>query len=425
MRSASALRQGSDWSLLSCAVVIGLGAFALVHLTRTTSWDNALLVPLVGMAGFVAVELYLTRRKIHHDPLLLPLVALLVGLGLALLYHVKPQVLGQQAISLLLGLVTLAATCHLRDVRALTRYKYTLMLLGIALLLLVIFAGHPLGAREVRLGIRVGAFSFQPSELVRILLVIFLAGFLAEKREVLAYGARGGWQLSRADMRYLGPMMVLWGLVMLLLIRQQDLGMALLFFGIFLAMLYLAGARAVYLIIGITAFALGAYLAYRLFPHVRTRFDIWLNPWADIDNKGYQIVQSLFALSGGGLLGAGLGQGGAHRVPAVHTDLIFAAAAEELGLLGATAILLVFALIAYRGYRIACRARDDVSVLMAGGLTTALALQVLIIVGGVVKMTPLTGVTLPFMSYGGSSLISNFLLIGLLLVISGESPMRR
>lgn len=420
MHSAPALRQKSDWSLLSFAVVIGLGAFALVHLTRTTAWDNALLVPLVAMAGFIAVELYLTHQRIRHDPLLLPLVALLVGLGLALLYHVKPQVLGQQAISLLLGLVALAATCHLRDVRTLTRYKYTLMLLSIVLMLLVIFVGHPLGSREVRLGIRIGAFSFQPSELVRILLVIFLAGFLAEKQEVLTYGARGWWHVSRADMRYLGPMTVLWGLVMLLLIKQQDLGMALLFFGIFLAMLYLASAREVYLVIGITAFAAGAYLAYRLFPHVRTRFDIWLNPWADIDNKGYQIVQSLFALSGGGLFGAGLGQGWAHRVPAVHTDLIFAAAAEDLGLLGASAILLVFALIIYRGYRIALRARDDVSVLMAGGLTTALALQVLIIVGGVVKMTPLTGVTLPFMSYGGSSLLSNFILIGLLMVIAGE-----
>jgi cell division protein FtsW len=420
MRSATASRQKSDWSLLLFAALIGGSAFALVHATRTTAWDNALLAPLVVMVGFVAVEFYLTRQGIRHDPLLLPLVALLVGLGLALLYHVKPQLLPQQVLSLVIGLIVLAATCHLRDVRALTRYKYTLMLLGVALLLLVIFVGHPLGAREVRLGIRVGGFSFQPSELVRILLVIFLAGFLAEKQEVLTYGARGWWHVARADMRYLGPMTALWGLVMLLLIKQQDLGMALLFFGIFLAMLYLASARAIYLVLGATAFVAGAYLTYRLFPHVRARFDIWLDPWADIDNKGYQIAQSLFALSGGGLFGAGLGQGWAHRVPAVHTDLIFAAAAEELGLVGATAVLLVFALILYRGYRIACRARDDVSVLMAGGLTTALALQVLIIIGGVVKMTPLTGVTLPFMSYGGSSLISNFLLIGLLLVVSGE-----
>jgi cell division protein FtsW (lipid II flippase) len=374
-----------------------------------------------GLAlGLLAVGGYLRLRLPPHDPLLYPTVALLVGLGGALLSALKPPLADKQLVWTAIGMATLAAAAGFRHWRRVCDYPYVTMALAGGLLLLTSVAGKPLGAGgDVKLGIDLGLFSFQPSELARLALVFFLAGYLAEKQALLARPAKW-WSLGRADLKYLGPLLVMWGLCLLLLVSQRDLGAALLYFSLFIAMLYLATARLPYVALGLGAFALGAAVCYRFLPVVATRLNLWLDPWADPQNKGYQIVQGLFSLSAGGNWGTGLGVGDAGRIPAVHTDLIFAAVGEQLGLVGALSVLLCYAVLVYRGYRIAIAANDEVPMLLAAGLTTALALQTFVIIGGVVKLTPLTGVTLPFLSYGGTSMLVNSLSAGILLALSTQ-----
>lgn len=396
-------------------------ALALVYVNRNLGADLTLpvRVALTHCLVFAGLYVLLKSSAPGHDPILLPLVSLLTGLGLVLIYDVKPALVGKQSNWLLVSAVALWMTTWTREVRNLGRYKYTFMFLGVALLLATTLLGNPLGSRgDIKLALQIGPVNVQPSELARLFLIIFLAAFLSEKRDLMVFGRRAWWQLGRQDLRYLGPMVVMWGISLLFLIYSRDLGAALLFFGIFMAMLYMADTRAIYLVLGTVLFCGGAYFCYQTFGHVQDRIDIWLNPWQDVENKGYQIVQSLFALGGGGLLGTGLGQGYSFKVPAVHTDLIFSAAAEELGLAGSIAILALFLLCVYRGFHIALRARDDMSMLTAAGLSFALGLQTCIIIGGATKMIPLTGITLPFISYGGSSLVSNSILVGLLIVAS-------
>jgi cell division protein FtsW (lipid II flippase) len=289
------------------------------------------------------------------------------------------------------------------------------------LLVLATFVlGIDLNESGMRLWLGAGGVYFQPSELLKIILVVFLAAYLAEKRELIVLtGLRVG-PFRLPPLPYLLPLLLVWLISLGLVVIQRDLGAALLFFGIFLAMLYVATARVTYVLAGLGAFALGGVLCYRLFEHVRDRVAIWLDPWADAQGRGYQVVQALIALGAGGVLGTGLGYGYPEYIPAVHTDFVIAAIGEEFGLLGTLAVVGLYLLLVYRGFRIALRAPDAYLQLLATGLSTVLALQALVILGGTTRLIPLTGITLPFISYGGSSLLANYLIVGLLLRVSAE-----
>jgi len=263
-----------------------------------------------------------------------------------------------------------------------------------------------------------GPVRFQPSEFAKLFIVLFLAAYLSERREVLAFATRSFGPLVLPQPRIMAPLLAIWGLAMLMLVAQRDLGAALLFFGTATVMIYLASGRPGYLWWGAGMFLVGTALAYALYPHVRVRIDIWLDPWADPSGKAYQIVQSLFALGSGGALGSGLGYGFPNLVPEVHTDFVFAAIGEELGLAGAGAVMMLYILMVYRVFRAALLAPTPFRALLAGGLAVLLALQVLVIVGGVTKFLPLTGVTLPLVSYGGSSVVATFILLGMVLAMS-------
>ncbi|TLN18730.1 FtsW/RodA/SpoVE family cell cycle protein, partial [bacterium] len=320
---------------------------------------------------------------------------------------------------LLTGLVCFLVTARgLKDYKQLEEYKYIYILGGLAALLATILFGVEVGG--ARSWVALGGFRMQPSELVKIVLVLFLASYLDEQREVLTAGGKGFLGISWPGLQYLGPLLVMWGFSLVLLIFQKDLGTALIFFGTFLAMIYAATGRWSYVISGIILFAAGAVLCYFLFAHVRVRVAIWLNPWRDIEGTGYQIVQSLFAIGSGGLLGTGFTAGRPTLIPAVHTDFIFSAVAEEFGLFGGMALIMIYLLMVYRGFKMALDSGTGFGSLLAAGLTSLLAIQTIVIIGGGTKLLPLTGGTLPFFSYGGRSLVSSYILLGLLVNIAAK-----
>jgi cell division protein FtsW (lipid II flippase) len=306
-----------------------------------------------------------------------------------------------------------------RDLKVLRDYRFVIGIVGLLLLLFTAIFGREING--ARLWVAFGPVRFQPAEFGKILLVVFFAAYLVDIREALTVSTRRVLGVPLPPFRYLAPLLTIWALSMVLMIFMKDLGTSLLFFGALLALLYVATGRFFYVVVGLVLFVAGAALLYFIFPHVQTRIDIWLDPWKDPSGKGYQIVQSLFALAAGGLFGRGLGQGylimqsGHTIIPALETDFIFSAIGEELGLVGAVGIILLFLIFTYRGFRIAARARDDFSRLLATGLTSIFALQAFLIMGGVIKLIPLTGITLPFVSYGGSSIVANFVLLALLL----------
>jgi peptidoglycan glycosyltransferase len=314
--------------------------------------------------------------------------------------------------------VLVATLIAVPSLESLARYKYTVMVGGLVLLLMPAVIGREVNG--AKLWIRFGQMSFQPGEVAKILIVLFLAAYLAENRELLSVSTRRWLGLRIPEPRTLGPLLLMWALSLLVLVFERDLGSSLLFFAIFLLMLHTATGRASYVAVGLALFGAGATVAYHLFGHVRTRIDIWLDPFADAAGKGYQLVQSLFALAAGGLTGVGLGAGLPSRIPYVTTDFVFSAIGEELGLLGGGAIVLLFLVFAIRGLATAARAKTDMAAFTAVGLVAAIALQAFVIVGGVTRLIPLTGVTLPFVSYGGSSLLSSFVALGLLLRAGDE-----
>jgi cell division protein FtsW (lipid II flippase) len=274
-----------------------------------------------------------------------------------------------------------------------------------------------------RLWVGYGDFAFQPGELAKLCLVVFFAAYLAERKELLAIASRRLGPFPVPDIKHFGPLMVMWGISLAVMFFEKDLGSSLLFFSMFLLMIYMATARSVYLIAGSGLFAAGAYFGYQAFTHVQDRVAVWLDVFDPklIADESYQLAQSMFALATGGLFGTGFGQGRPDLIPAAHTDFIFSVLGEELGLLGTSALVLCFLLMVARGLKIALDARDDFGRLLAAGLTTIFALQTIIILAGVTRLLPLTGITLPFMSYGGSSLLSNFILIALLIRLSHQT----
>jgi cell division protein FtsW (lipid II flippase) len=358
----------------------------------------------------------------HADPYLLPLIGLLTAIGLTLIYRIEPDLAFRQGLWVVVGLVAFAALAlFLPDYRRLDQIKYVLGLTAIALLALPAVPGLGRTINGATLWVGIGDLVFQPGEFAKVLLVVFLAGYLRDNREMLSVGAaRWGFPSPK----HFGPLLVIWGGAMLVLFQTNDLGGGLLYFAVFLAMLYVATARWPYVAVGLALFAAGAYALYHVTPHVASRISIWLDPWEDPFDEGYQLVQSIYSISSGGVFGTGLGRGvlltpeGNTYIPFLETDFIYSAVAQELGLAGAAAVVLLYLILVYRGLRIAMQAGDGFSKLLAAGLTSALAIQTFMIVGGVSGLIPLTGITLPFVSYGGSSIVANFLLVGLLLMVS-------
>ncbi len=418
------LRNRELLHLLAVSVLTGLG-FASVFIARQSVISTASLSYLAFFVGLYLAAHVVSRWALPYaDPYLLPLAALLTGIGLTMIYRVDPDLALRQGLWLVVG-IAVFAVCALaiRDYRSLDSVKYVLGTLAIVLLVLPALPGLGRTINGSSLWIALGPIAFQPGEIAKVLMVVFLAGYLRDNRELLA-GGLGRFGLP--SLKHFGPLLVFWGGAMLVLFQTNDLGGGLLYFSVFLAMLYVATGRWPYVALGTGLFAAGAYGLYHVVGHVADRVSIWLHPWHDPTGTGYQLVQSIYAISSGGLFGTGLGRGvlispeGRPYIPYLQTDFIFSGIAQELGLAGAAAVILLYVLFAYRGFKVAMLADDGFSKLLAAGLTAALSIQAFIIVGGVTGLIPLTGITLPFVSYGGSSLVANFLVLWLLLAVSNR-----
>jgi len=419
--------------LVAVAALTALG-FASVYIARQAviGWGS-LTYAAFFMGLYLAAHAIARVTVPNADPYLLPLAGFLTAVGLTEIYRLGPSEAFKQGLWIVIGVVLFgAALVRFRhDYRVLESYKYLFGVGAVALLFLPRLPGIGTTINGARLWVQVGGLQFQPGELAKIFLIVFLAGYLREKREVLAQGRP----------KDLGPLLVIWGGCMLVLVATNDLGSGLLYFGIFLAMLYVATNRLSFVLVGIGLFAAGGFVAYEKIPHVHERVTIWLQPWTTNkvycpvtgglalrqDCESYQLVKSLYSIGNGGFGGAGLGKGvftsadGHALIPYINTDFIYSALAQELGLIGAAALLLVFMLFVARGMRVALQAEDGFSKLLATGLTFGFALQTFIIVGGVLRLIPLTGITLPFISYGGSSVVANFLVLAGLLLVSNRA----
>ena len=428
-------RRGTELALTTFAVLLAVLAYAAVGLAVEDRVPEGTLGYGLGLGAlFLTAHLVVRRVAPYADPLILPCVALLNGLGLVVIRRLdfaaveRATSLGRDApageaprqlIWTAVGIAAFVAVLVVvRDHTRLQRYTYTAAAVGLVLLLLPALPVLGRTINGARLWIRVGPFTLQPSELAKLLLILFFAGYLVAKRDVLSLASRRVLGLDLPRARDLGPVLLAWAASLAVLIRGKDLGSSLLFFAIFVVMLYVATERTSWLVIGVGLFLGGALVAYQLFAHVRRRVDTWLDPFADAESAGFQLVQSLFGFGTGGLTGTGLGEGRPGTVPFASTDFIMAAIGEELGLIGVMAVLLVFGLIVERGLRAALSVRDSFGKLLAAGLSFSLALQVFVIVGGVTGLIPLTGVTLPWLSYGGSSIVANWALVAVLLRVS-------
>lgn len=414
--------------------IVASTSFAATWIASTGDVSVDWLVWVAVLAGLYFAAHVVTRLTVPFaDPALLPLAGLLTAIGLTVIYGLDAVQARKQVVWVAIGLAVYAATLLWlrRDYRILERYKYLFGVTAIALLLLPSLPGLGERINGVRLWVQVGPLQFQPGEIAKVLLIVFLAAYLRDKRESLAQGR----------LKDLGPLLAIWGAAMLVLIQTSDLGSALLNFGIFLAMLYAATGRALYVGAGIALFAAGAAGIHSALTRVQQRVTVWLEPWTDEkvycalngqlefrqNCDSYQLVKSLYSIANGGYGGTGLGQGtfetidGTPLIPYLSTDFVYSAIAQELGLIGAAGLLLVYLVLVARGMRISLIAQDGFSKLLAAGLTFGLALQTFIIVGGVLRVVPLTGITLPFVSYGGSSILSNFVVLALLMLVSNRA----
>ncbi len=424
MRGAPTARwRGTELGLLLFPTAILLIGIATLVVTSGRE-----LAPLSFMAGFVfaafliVAHAWLTYRYRTGDQILLPIAATLCAVGQIMITRLEPELAVRQSLWVGVGFAAMVGTLVLLpSVEWLRRYRYLWAGLGLTLVLSTFVLGVDPNGSGARLWLGFGGVLFQPSEILKILLVIFFASYLDDHRELLTFAGPRIGSLRLPPLPYLAPLGAMFLLSVLVLLLQRDLGAALLFFSVFLAMLYVASGRALYVVAGLSLFVLGALLMYQVFGHVKIRVDTWLDPWATSDTTGYQLVQALTALASGGLIGEGLTFGFPEYVPAVHTDFIIAAIGEELGLAGALAIVALYALLVSRGCKIAIESRDTFGALLAAGLTAVVGIQALVILGGTLKLMPLTGVTLPLLSYGGSSVLANFIIIGLLLAISAQA----
>jgi cell division protein FtsW (lipid II flippase) len=432
------LRRAELGLLFPLLLLVPLG-FAVTHIAATGTPEVGPLGLALGYVGiWVVAHLVLTAAGHRGDQRLLPAVAVTGGIGIIMLNRLPQDLAGTNLFGLELGMagtqllwftvgvaVMLAIAIGLRDDGFLRHYKYSWAAAGVLLLVATFLFGYDVNG--ARLWINLGPVSVQPGEAIKVILVVFIAAYLAESRALLTQASvRLIGPIRIPPLPYLLPMLAMFAIVMLIVVRLNDLGTALLFFGTFLTMLFVATGRRSYVLVGLLLFLAGSYVAYNLFGHVQVRINNWIDPFADPSGAGYQTVQALYAFARGGLFGEGLGQGlpligGNLPIPFVHTDFIFAAVAEEIGLVGAFALLGFSAIIVFRGLRIAALARDDFSALLAAGVTASLGLQTLIIAAGNAKLVPLTGITFPFVSYGGSSLLASLAMVGVLLSISHRS----
>ena len=395
-------------------LLLGTGVLLLAH--RLTA--DLLLLPWLAavIVGAFFTQFILGRRD-GTDLTLFPAAMLLASLGLIMIGRLKPALFLTQMRWLLLGLIVYLFLVFLGErVLRLLSYPYLLGVFCLLLLCSALFFGTEIGGS--RNWIVFGPFAVQPSEFGKIIIIMFLAAYLTEHREVLTLPRHRLLWLKLPVLRFIAPLLLIWGIAILMFVVQRDLGPALLFFGIAVSMTYMATGRKSYVALAFAFFLGAAALSYSFFSHVRVRFNIWLDPWSDPSGSAYQVVQSLFALGSGGVWGAGFAHGHPNLIPEVHTDFIFAAIAEELGLLGSLGVMLVFALFFYRAIRIALACWEETRILLAAGIAVVFLLQAFIIIAGVTKFLPLTGITLPFVSYGGSSMIASFMLLGILTVLS-------
>ena len=430
--------RGAEFRLLLPILLLVPLGFFVTNIAVAGALEPGDLTLAAGyVALFAAAHLLLVAFGHRGDQLILPAVGAMGGVGMIMLNRLPQDLAGTSAFGLELGMAAtqllwfgvgivamLAIAVGLRDDGILRHYKYSWAAIGITLLAATLLFGYEVNG--ARLWIDLGPVSVQPGEFLKIVLVIFIAGYLAETRTLLTSARLRIGFLSVPPLPYFLPMLALLAVVMLIVVRLNDLGAALLYFGIFLTMLFVATGRRSYVLIGLVLFVTGFAVAYQLFGHIQARVDIWIDPFADPLGAGFQPVRALYALGRGGIFGEGLGQGlvtlgGNLTIPFVHTDFIFTAVAEELGLLGAFALLGFAMVLVFRGLRIASLARDDFGALLVVGLTASLGLQTLIIIGGNTKLIPLTGITLPFVSYGGSSVLASFIMVGLLLAVSHRS----
>ena len=423
------LRRRTELGLIVVAVLITAGAYALAGLGQAAEIP-ADIGPFLGVVLALLVTAHIAVRKLapNADGILLPLAAVLNGIGYVFIVRLDEaqsdggQLAGLQSLWTAVAIGAFIATlAFVRRTRDLERYRYTFAAAGLLLLVLPLF---PVIGREIngsRIWVALGPINFQPGEVAKIVLAIFFAGYLVERRELLALSTFRVGPFHLPDPKHLGPVAVAWGVSLLVMTAERDLGSSLLFFFLFVVMLWVATARTTYLAVGTSLFAIGSFVAYTQFAHVRDRVEVWLNPWPVSKDEGFQVVEASFALADGGIAGTGIGLGSPTRIPEVETDFIFAAIGEELGLLGGTAVLCAYILMVGAGLRIALRAGSAFDKLLATGLTSLLGIQAFIIIGGITRVLPLTGVTLPFVSYGGSSLVLNYVLLALLLRISDNS----
>ncbi|MDI3538306.1 MAG: hypothetical protein PWP58_349 [Bacillota bacterium] len=412
-------RRITEGALLCSAIVLGLSAFALVWTAVLPRDPLAWLYPLAVSFALWLAHMVLEHLELSADELILPLIAVPLLLSIAMLYRLDRWSAFWQVIWAILGLGSaLAVVAFLPSVAGLRRWWPIFLACGLALLATTLFFGVEVyGARS---WLVVGPVRFQPSEPAKVLFSLALAGYLAGRKELLLVR---GWRVGPLVLphpAYFGPLVLVLLLTLILMVGQRDLGTALLIFGLFACELYVAAPRLDYLLLGLVALAGGGFVGYHFFDHVRARIDVWLNPWSQAGGSGYQLVQSILAVSAGGILGAGLGRGQAELIPAVTTDLTFAAWAEETGLAGSLALIALYLILTERGFRAALAASDDFSSLAGIGLAGLFALQSLVILGGALRLIPLTGVTLPLFNYGGSSLVSTLIGFGILLLLSAE-----
>jgi cell division protein FtsW (lipid II flippase) len=422
----AAARRATELGLVVLAVILAAGGYVLTALAKGARLP-ADLAPFAAGAAALALGAHVAVRRFapRADGTLLGLAILLNGIGFVTIARLDPDLARYQslwtAVAVGAFVATLAAVQRIRD---LERYRYTFALVGIGSLLIPAVPGIGREINGARLWVQLGPFNFQPGEAAKVTLVIFIAAYLVEKRELLSTPTWRVGPVMLPDPKHFAPLLLAWGSSILVMVREKDLGSSLLFFAVFLAMLYMATARASYVGIGAALFGLGATIAYQIFGHVRDRVTTWIDPWPTAQDQGFQLVQALFAFGSGGFAGTGLGLGSPGSIPNASTDFVFAAIGEELGLIGTTAVLLTYLLLVGVGFRIALKAEQPFLKLLAAGLTTMLGVQTFIILGGVTRLIPLTGITMPFVSYGGSSLLANFVILALLLRISDEVARR-
>lgn len=426
MSTLARARRSAELMLIVMAGVITSVAYTLASLGANATIP-ARIGPFLGLVLALVVVAHIAVRRLARgaDPTLLPLAVVLHGIGFVMISRLDDGLAGQQALWSLVSIGAFVATLFfVHRPTDLARYKWTLFAAGAVLLLLPLAPGIGRNINGARIWVGLGPLGFQPGEFAKLAFAIFFAAYLAERRELIAASTWKVGPIRLPEPAHLAPIVVAWVFAVFVMVGERDLGSSLMFFTLFVVMMWVATERISYVLIGVVLFSGAAFASWTLFDHVQTRVEIWLDPWADEYGNGWQIVQSLYGLGDGGITGTGLGRGSPDTIPYAESDFIFAAIGEEMGLAGATSVLMAFLLLIGAGLRVALRTDRTFEKLLATGLTTIVGIQAFIIVGGVIKVVPLTGITLPFVSYGGSSLLANYILLALLIRLSDNGARR-